>query len=66
MLTDYSSFFSEAKKLFGKKNFLTGDFATSFYKKGFRFGGGDALAVITPKTLLQLTILGLFWNCGKD
>ena len=54
MSTDYSFFYSEAIKLVGKKNFLTGDFATSFYKKGFRFGGGDALAVITPTTLLHL------------
>ena len=59
MSTDYASFFREAQELVGKKNILTRGFATGFYKKGFRFGLGEALAVITPTTLNH------FWHAIK-
>ncbi len=38
----------------GKKNIALKKSATEYYRQGFRSGGGEALAVVFPKTLLQL------------
>lgn len=40
--------------ILGSKSVLTGDRATERYRKGFRSGEGEAVAVIFPKSLLQL------------
>lgn len=39
--------------ILGSKGVLTGDAATERYRTGFRSGGGEALAVVFPKTLYQ-------------
>jgi D-lactate dehydrogenase len=40
----------------GKRNLLTGERATAPYRAGFRFGGGAALAVAKPRSLVA------FWR----
>jgi D-lactate dehydrogenase len=37
----------------GKKHTLTGDDATRRYRTGFRFGAGNALAVVRPGTIVE-------------
>jgi len=37
----------------GSKNVITHPSKTLFYRKGFRFGKGSAIAVVTPGTLLE-------------
>ncbi|GAB2936622.1 D-lactate dehydrogenase [Hafnia psychrotolerans] len=41
------------KEIAGSRHVLTGDSNTERYRKGFRSGGGKALAVVFPQTLLQ-------------
>jgi D-lactate dehydrogenase len=41
------------EKIVGSKNVLTQPTKTLFYRKGFRFGNGCALAVVTPGTILE-------------
>jgi D-lactate dehydrogenase (quinone) len=45
------------KKISGAKNVLTCSSKTLLYRKGFRFGEGGALAVITPSTILEQWLL---------
>lgn len=52
MKTNHISFFQTLKSIVGKKNLLL-DKKTDFYRTGFRDGGGKALAVVFPETLLQ-------------
>jgi D-lactate dehydrogenase len=44
------------KAVVGARNVLTGDAATRPYRKGFRFGGGEAAAVVRPQSLAA------FWH----
>jgi len=45
---------NELQIILGKKNIAIKKSATEYYRQGFRSGSGDALAVVFPKTLLQL------------
>ncbi|MCT4656036.1 MAG: D-lactate dehydrogenase [Cohaesibacter sp.] len=45
---------SEFKEIVGARHVLTGDKQTERFRKGFRSGEGEALAVLQPKTLLEL------------
>lgn len=47
-------FLKEIGSIVSKKNLITDKAKTASYFKGFRFGGGDAKAVVVPKTLLEL------------
>ncbi len=42
------------KNIVGDKHCITDPKKTASYRKGFRFGGGEALAVVTPGTLVEL------------
>ncbi|MCP5087594.1 MAG: D-lactate dehydrogenase [Rhodobacteraceae bacterium] len=46
-------FISELRAIVGHKNVLTGRSRTERFRKGFRSGQGDAIAVVLPKTLLE-------------
>ncbi len=47
---------SELKSVLGARNVLTGERQTERFRKGFRSGEGDALAVLTPQSLVA------FWK----
>ncbi|XTZ39745.1 D-lactate dehydrogenase [Salmonella enterica] len=51
---DNSAFINELKRLVGSSHLLTEPAKTARYRKGFRSGQGDALAVVFPGTLLEL------------
>ncbi|MAR08829.1 MAG: D-lactate dehydrogenase, partial [Blastopirellula sp.] len=44
---------SEFEKIVGRKNVLTKESRTAYYRSGFRSGFGGALAVVFPGTLLE-------------
>lgn len=50
---DNQGLISRLKEIAGSRHVLTGDSNTERYRKGFRSGGGKALAVVFPQTLLQ-------------
>src|SRR5688572_2374939 len=50
---DNQSLIATLKEIAGSLHVLTGDSNTERYRKGFRSGGGKALAVVFPQTLLQ-------------
>lgn len=41
------------KVIVGDDNVLTDDIKTKYYRSGFRSGGGSALAVVFPNTLVE-------------
>jgi len=41
------------KEIVGRKNVLTKDRKTAYYRSGFRSGFGGAIAVVFPETLLE-------------
>ncbi len=45
---------NELKQIVGEKYCITDPKKTAGYRKGFRFGGGDALGVVTPGSLVEL------------
>lgn len=47
------SLVSHLRSRVGNKNVLTSRRATRRYSRGFRFGGGEAAAVVLPQTLLE-------------
>ena len=51
---DNNAFINELSRLVGASHLLTDAAKTARYRKGFRSGQGDALAVIFPGTLLEL------------
>lgn len=51
---DAKSFLNKIEKIVQKKNLITHEKKAASYYKGFRFGGGKALAVIIPDSLIQL------------
>ena len=51
---DNQTFINELTRLVGAANLLTDPAKTARYRKGFRSGKGDALAVVFPGTLLEL------------
>ncbi|MDN5681000.1 MAG: D-lactate dehydrogenase, partial [Ewingella sp.] len=50
---DNQTLITRLKEIVGYRHVLTGDSNTERYRKGFRSGGGKALAVVFPQTLLQ-------------
>jgi len=50
---DNQGLISRLKEIAGSRHVLTGESNTERYRKGFRSGGGKALAVVFPQTLLQ-------------
>lgn len=50
---DNQTLIARLKEIAGYRHVLTGDSNTERYRKGFRSGGGKALAVVFPQTLLQ-------------
>ncbi|MDZ7279007.1 D-lactate dehydrogenase [Pantoea eucrina] len=52
--TTHSPLLAELRRLVGSSHVLTDAEQTARYRKGFRSGGGDALAVIFPGSLLEL------------
>jgi len=50
---DNQGLISRLKEIVGSRHVLTGESNTERYRKGFRSGGGKALAVVFPQTLLQ-------------
>ena len=51
---DNKTFINELSRLVGHSHLLTDPAKTARYRKGFRSGQGDALAVVFPGTLLEL------------
>ena len=51
---DNTTFINELSRLVGHSHLLTDPAKTARYRKGFRSGQGDALAVVFPGTLLEL------------
>lgn len=51
---DNSAFIAELTRLVGASHLLTDPAKTARYRKGFRSGHGDALAVVFPGSLLEL------------
>ncbi|WP_312382780.1 D-lactate dehydrogenase [Atlantibacter subterraneus] len=51
---DNSAFIAELTRLVGASHLLTDPAKTARYRKGFRSGQGDALAVVFPGSLLEL------------
>lgn len=49
-----ASCLSELQAVVGEKHVLTSDGATRFYRTGIKIGGGSALAVVLPQTLLEM------------
>ncbi|WP_376749239.1 D-lactate dehydrogenase [Kosakonia cowanii] len=49
-----NTFINELKRLVGASHLLTDPAKTARYRKGFRSGQGDALAVVFPGTLVEL------------
>ena len=49
-----TAFIDRLKSLVGARNVLSSERATERYRKGFRSGEGEALAVVRPKSLLAL------------
>ena len=52
--TDNKAFLNELARLVGSSHLLTDPAKTARYRKGFRSGQGDALAVVFPGSLLEL------------
>lgn len=50
----HTDFIQRLQTLVGQKHVLTDRKKTASYRKGFRFGGGEALAVVIPTTLVEL------------
>ena len=49
-----SDLLARLKEIVGGRHVLTGDASTRRYRSGFRYGGGDVLAVVRPGSLTQL------------
>lgn len=63
---DNRVFLSELSRLVGSPHLLTDPAKTARYRKGFRSGHGDAIAVVFPGTLLELwRVLGACVQADK-
>ena len=56
---DYSNFINKLKVITGSNYIITEKWSKESYSKGWRYGEGDALAVVKPATLLE------FWKILK-
>lgn len=52
--TDKVTLLGELQAIAGGRNVLTGERKTRRYRTGFRFGGGNAFAVVIPGSLVEL------------
>lgn len=52
--TPVSTLLLELASIVGERELLTGERETERYRTGFRFGGGKALAVVRPASLVEL------------
>lgn len=50
----HADLLADLRRLVGAPHLLTDSEATARYRKGFRSGGGDALAVVIPGSLLEM------------
>ncbi|EBS7635486.1 D-lactate dehydrogenase [Salmonella enterica] len=65
-MTDNKTFLNELARLVGHSHLLTDPAKTARYRKGFRSGQGDALAVVFPGSLLELwRVLNACVNADK-
>lgn len=49
-----NDFLEQLRAVVGRRHVLTGDAETRRFRLGYRYGGGDALAVIRPGTLVEM------------
>lgn len=49
-----NDFLEQLRAVVGRRHVLTGDAETRRFRLGYRYGGGDALAVIQPGTLVEM------------
>jgi len=64
--TDNKTFLNELARLVGHSHLLTDPAKTARYRKGFRSGQGEALAVVFPGSLLELwRVLNACVNADK-
>ncbi|HHD2712628.1 TPA: D-lactate dehydrogenase, partial [Klebsiella oxytoca] len=64
--THNNAFLAELARLVGTSHLLTDPAKTQRYRKGFRSGQGEALAVVFPGTLLELwRVLNACVNADK-
>ena len=54
MNKDFSTVINELKSIIGDKFVITNKWSKQPFMNGWRYGKGDALAVLKPKTLLEL------------
>ena len=54
MTQDYKSIIQNFSTIVGKKYVLTAQWDKQAYSKGWRYGEGEALAVVKPGTLLEI------------
>lgn len=54
VMDDQGQFIQELRGIVGRRHVLTGQRATERYRKGFRSGSGEAVAVVIPGTLLEM------------
>ncbi len=65
--TDNKALINELTRLVGHAHLLTDPAKTARYRKGFRSGHGDALAVVFPGSLLELwRVLNVCVNADKN
>lgn len=65
-MTDNKTFLNELARTVGHSHLLTDPAKTARYRKGFRSGQGDALAVVFPGSLLELwRVLNACVNADK-
>ncbi len=53
-MTDNHVYLAELSQIVGAKHLIQDPHKTASYRKGFRFGGGEAQAVVIPNTLVEL------------
>jgi len=53
-MSDHASVLAQLRMAVGSRHVLTGDKATRRFRRGYRFGDGQVLAVVRPGTLLEL------------
>lgn len=49
-----NDFLERLRAVVGRRHVLTGDTETRRFRQGYRYGGGEALAVVRPGTLLEM------------
>ncbi len=65
-MVDNAEFINELKSIVGSRHVLTSGFSTAWFRKGFRFGDGPAIAVVRPGSLVeQWRVLKACINAGK-